>query len=322
MEDVRGLFEKTLDTQEGFRADCPRCQRDGKFRLYWNDTKNLGCCFTAGCMWEGSRGGVSLYRLKAWVRKEGIQYFSHSRVVEVEKPKDDKILLPKEYKLLDELEQEDRDGVYAYLLGRGIMRRTLRDMKVGYCSTGKFWGYIIFPVLDADGNVIYWQGRRYKQRTPKFYNPKASNKKDIFYQIGGNSGTRKLIIVESIMNALTLAGAETPTRWAVIALLGHSLSEVQREHILCYERNLQEVIIALDPDAQKDAPEMASSISGLNFNVKIAEIPTGEDLNSLGRMKSWELLGSATLYRKDEHVKSRANLSMKGGFEYDGYRLR
>jgi len=314
--DVRDYFEQTWDTGEGFRAMCPRCG-DDKGKFYFNEEKGVGCCFHAGCPWNANQGGVGLFRLRAYMRREGIKFTRPS--IHIERPKDDAVVLPEGYQLLDEIPNPLRQTLYAYLQSeRGLMRQTIQMMKVGYCTTGKFWGYFIFPVFDLEGNVIYWQGRRFKNRALKFWNPAASNKKEICYQIGGTVLTRRIIIVESIMNALTLVGSGIPSRWAVIALLGKTMSEQQRERVLAYERHLREVVIALDPDTRSRGEDIdiAQSLSGYGFVVRIAEFPKGEDVNSVGRLEAWSLIESATLYRPAQQTRMRVKANVPGAFEW------
>lgn len=292
--DLRSLFDKVIDTSEGFRTCCPRCG-DEKFKLYWNEEKELGCCFHVGCQWLFSKGGITKHRLLAFMKQEGISY-SYTRLHKVERPKEADIKLPEEFKLLDELEEGERQMVCSYLTSRGLRLRTLRRMKVGYCSTGKFWGYIIFPVMNSEGEVVYWQGRQYKQRKAKFYNPKASNKKEVFYQIGGGPRTRRVIIVESIINALTLVRSDEMGKDAVIALLGKTMSEQQRQHILSYERSLREIVVLLDPDAAKEAVSIAAQLEGYGIGIRLAVVPQGTDVNTLGATETWNRIGSAPLY--------------------------
>ncbi len=301
-EELANLFDRVLETAEGFRANCPRCG-DDKLKLYVNVEKRVGACFHQDCSWHPSKGGVTEFRLRAWMRKEGIHY---TTTQVTERPKDADLALPPEYKLLDELEDSIKEAVYAYLMSRGLKRRTLQKMKVGYCPDGKFYGYIIFPVMDAEGKVIYWQARAFKTRKAKFYNPKASNKKEILYQIGGTKLTRSIVIVESIINALTLDNGVEQTAWAIIALLGKTMSEQQRQHILSYERTLREVTIALDPDAAREAVSVASQLSGFGFVVRIAQVPRGQDINSLGRLQAWERIERATVFNPAKGIAARS----------------
>ena len=279
MENIENYFPETFPTNEGWKADCPYCGKTK--RLYWNVEKNIGCCMTADCAWHYSRGGVTAYRLRALVKKEGIRYTQPTRIIE--RPKDLESKLPEEFKLLDELDASLRDSLYAYLNSRGILTKTLKRQQVGYCEQGSLWGYIIFPVFDSEGKVIYWQGRRFKDRKQKFFNPPASNKKEIFYQLGGSIQTKHLIVVESIFNALTLDTGRPFRRTAVIALLGKTLSEHQLDHIRSYDKYLRDVVLALDPDAMQDTIQIAKKLTDCGFIVRIARVPDGEDLNSLGR---------------------------------------
>lgn len=307
-ETVEHLFGESFPTNEGFRANCPNCG-DSEKKFYYNTEKNVGCCFHSNCSWNKEQGGATEYRIRAYLRREGIQYrTSHHHKITEEPPKDDANILPEGYQLLADCDSGEM--VQAYLETRGLRSKTLRRMKVGYCESGRFKGYIIFPVLNAEEEVIYWQGRQFKERKSKFYNPKASNKKEIFYQIGGNYRSKKIILVESIINALTLDTGAPPSKYAIIALLGKNMSDFHREHILSYERNLEEVIIALDPDATAtgtDSADIAQRLSGYGFLVYIAVFPKGQDINSVGSAKAWQVINSAIRYNSAQRTQTRSN---------------
>ena len=275
---------------------------DGGRRFAFNEEKRVGCCFHATCNWFYQRGGVSEQTLTSFFKRQGIPY----RIPEtINRSIKGAMELPKEYELLDELAPLDlRDNLFAYLASRGLPKKIVRAANVGYCKTGKYWGYLIFPVTDQEGAVQYWQARRYKNREPKFWNPASSKKKELVYRI-----TRKVekparvVIVESIINALTIISLEN-RKDLVIAILGKTLSDFQRDHILQYKRWLLEVVIALDGPQERDdtkhaAVVIATSLEGIIPAVKIAKFPEGEDVNSIGREKSWDLINKAIVFHKD-----------------------
>jgi len=297
---LRSLFPQIMETSEGFKTNCPRC-KDRTMRLYINEEKGVGCCFHQECDWYKDRGGVTAARLRAWFGQR-VRY-QEPQVLEPAKGAD--VRLPKEYQLLDELDEDLSESVYDYLESRGFMRKTLRQMRVGYCERGRHWGYIIFPVFNANGEVVYWQGRRFKNREPKFFNPASSKKAGLVYQLGQSTHPKSIILVESIMNALTLATGSDTVGQLIMALLGSSLSDQQLDHILCYEKYLHEIIIAMDGDAQRAAVEMAKRLYSdyRSFAVKIAQFPQTEDINALGRERSWRLIYNAAVYNPRSHAE-------------------
>jgi hypothetical protein len=295
--EVQGYFEQVWETSEGFKSNCPACG-DHEKKFAWNTQKGVGCCFHSSCRFYVGHGGVTLRRLNAWFSGKGIEPVI-PEVIEAAPEAD--VSLPEEFELVQDLGKQDRENIYAYLASRDLPRRIIDKAKVGYCSSGKFWGYIILPIFDEEGSVAYWQGRRFKNREPKFWNPKSSKKSDLVYCVSRCMRPQRIVVVESAINALTLESLERG-RTMIMAILGKSLSEAQRDRILMYEKNLRELIIALDGDARRDTVSVADKFDGI-VTVKIANIPDGEDINSLGREKAWKLIHRAEVYNSRKRME-------------------
>lgn len=297
MEDVSGYFGKVWETREGWKANCPRCG-DTEKKFYWNTEKNVGCCFHSDCSWFYLKAGVTSGRLVAFFTSQGVNYDAPEVIQDSEEAD---VSLPKEFRLIKDLKSELRNTLYSYLSHRHIPKGLVKKAKIGYCETGKRWGYMILPVFD-NGEVVYWQGRRFKNREPKFYNPKSSRKSELVYSISSSKRPDKVVVVESIMNALTLESVGA-TKSVIVAILGKSLSDAQRDKILYMEKWVKELVIALDGDARRDTVELADKFKGIIPAVKIANIPDGEDINSLGREKAWELIWKAEVYDSSRRME-------------------
>lgn len=289
---VRNLFESVTNTPEGFKTQCPFCNHAGK-TLAWNEEKSLGCCFSIDCDFYYRKGGVSEAELKSFFGERSV----YTKTLESTRKDDPE--LPKEFQLLQDLRPGLKDAVTEYLLSRGLLKKVLEQAMVGYCSTGKFWGYIVFPVV-INGDVVYWQARRFKKRTPKFYNPASTRKSEWLYRLGRGKQPKGAVIVESVINALTLV-TEKGLGWSVYVLLGKTISDTQIREVGKHRDRLREIVIALDGDARREALELAKRLHGTIPSVKVAAIPDGEDLNSLGREKAWDLIYAAQLYKPQEH---------------------
>jgi len=296
---IRQLFAKIWDTAEGFRANCPRCE-DTKGKLYFNEQKKVGCCFHEECAWFKDRGGVTERRLRAFLTKAGVSY-AEPEVVKAAPEAD--VKLPDEFVPLDDLDDSLFEDISGYLESRGLTARAVQRAHLGYCEKGRFWGYIVFPVFNEDGEVVYWQGRRYKKREPKFYNPKSSLKTDLVYHIGDGKRPKVIVLVESIINAMTLDSGYPMHTVTIFALLGKAMSEEQMNTILLYEKCVKEVVIALDDDAWDEAVAIASRLDGVVPSVRIASVPRGRDINELGRAKSWDLIHHAAPFSSDRRME-------------------
>jgi hypothetical protein len=225
-----------------------------------------------------------------------------SYVTTVIESEETEVKLPEEFELLKDLENPIRESVCSYLASRGLNKKLLDMMQVGYCRSGRSWGYIIFPVFNAEGEVVWWQGRRYKKREPKFYNPKASYKSELVYCVGVARRPKKIILVESIINALTIGSFEHSKR-LVFAIFGKSLSDAQLHRILVYEKCLEGVVVALDRDAWPESVKIADRLAGILPIVKIAKFPPDVDINDVGRQAAWDIIEQAQPYFKDSRMQ-------------------
>lgn len=295
--DILRYFPKIRRTHEGFNACCPRCG-DRAFRLSWNLEKNIGCCFHAECQWHTSKGGVTRKRLLAFFGETpGLIPTAATEILE--QAEDLEVSLPKEFQPIKKLNGYLQESLFDYFESRGIPKRLVLLAKVGYCTEGRLWGYLIFPVMDEQGQVAWWQGRRFKNRTPKFFNPPSQRKGELLYRVDYPKRPHRMILVESIFNVLTLSSGDSH-RVLVLGLLGKTMTGEQREKITFYERCAKELIVALDPDAKREAVDIASQFSGIFPSIRIAQFPEGEDVNSVGRERAWGIIDHAPAYN-DRH---------------------
>jgi DNA primase len=294
-EDVTRFFPRIKETHEGFQAQCPMCER-GDFTLSWSVEKNVGACHHASCPWYTGRGGVTLKRLLGFFHWKGTEEYV-PEIIQVSAEAD--VKLPEEFRLISDLDFNLKDTLLSYLAFRGFDRKTVYRAKIGYCEDGKFWGYLIAPVFD-NGEVVYWQGRRFKNRTPKFYNPQSSRKSELLYCFRQIRKPKRIVLVESIFNTLTLVGESHSN--LILGLLGKSLSVEQLDKILIY-RNVTEIAVALDPDAIRDAIAIASQLVSLVEKVTIPIFPFKEDINSLGKQRSWEIISKAEQFKEKNRMK-------------------
>lgn len=294
-------FSVVKETSEGFKACCPMCE-DKEFKLSVNTEKGVMCCFHAHCPWFYEKGGATARRLEAFFSKHGIPY----RIPENLKrtPVGD-VALPDDFEILDELPDRLSDDLYTYLQNRGLHRKIIRAAQVGYCQKGKYWGYFIFPVPDEEGSVQYFQARRFKNREPKFRNPASTKKTELLYRLGTAAKPRRIVLVESIINVMTITSLKNQ-RDLVLGIFGKTISEIQKDYVLQYQKWLRELIVALDGPQERDntkhaAVQIAKAFEGAVPAVKIAQFPEGEDVNSVGREKSWDIIERAKTFQRNKN---------------------
>lgn len=298
--EASSFFSVIKETHEGWKAHCPMCGNND-WTLHWNTEKQVGTCHHSSCPWYTERGGVTFKRLAGFFRWKGGQQDHLPEVIQASPEAD--IQLPKEFQLIENLDSSLRENLLAYLELRGFHKKIVHRARLGYCSSGEFWGYLIAPVFD-NGEVVYWQGRRFKNRNPKFWNPASSRKNDLLYRIGSSRRPRRIVLVESIFNAITLeAVSDNHHSDLILGLLGKSISAEQIDKILVYRRYVREIVIALDPDAINRTVEIAAQLSSVFPSVKIPLFPEGEDINSLGREKAWDIIYQAGTYNERTRMR-------------------
>ena len=98
-------------------------------------------------------------------------------------------------------------------------------------------------------------------------------------------------MVEGVFDAIFAGNA--------VALLGSTLREESKlfQHII---RNDSSVFIALDPDAEQKAINIARTLIKYDIEVWKIDLPKGEDVSSIGKESFAELKKSAILMRDDQ----------------------
>jgi len=192
------------------------------------------------------------------------------------------VTLPEGYKLIGTGTSITHNLVVKYLKKRGFKIPSLQLAGVGYCAVGEYQNRIIIPYY-AQGELIYFNARRYMDVGSKFKNPSYEElgvgKNTIIYNIDALAIYKKIYAVESATNALTLGPKSIGTG-------GKSLSSNQLSSII--RSPVERVSIMLDDDAYDKAIDLALELS-LHKKVKVVRFPKGKDVNDLGKKITREL---------------------------------
>lgn len=127
-----------------------------------------------------------------------------------------------------------------------LTRRRINPIKwkMGYCYKGKYYGHIILPILDQDGNCIYWIARSLYGQKPKYLNPPADlfevDKSCVLFSENWQFDDRDIFITEGVFDAIALI----ELGFNAIAIFGKMLSHVQIDII----KKAQNIILAFDSD--------------------------------------------------------------------------
>ncbi len=285
-----------------YLALCPGC---GKFKLAINVDKQKWQC------WRCSQGGG----IKALCRFLSIKEFSDGtqdirklrQYYTAPKTQDSiRILntgeLPKEFtKIGTKIGSFMEKRATSFLYNRGVTDRQIQDWNLGYCISGPYSGFLIIPVVDLEGKVRTWQGRRIFGGGDKNANP--SNVDKIPFNLQYAKDYPGIIIVEGPFDAMATHSRLSQTmNLSSIALMGHTCSPLLARQIINYVRP-KWMWIALDPDVSRGECERMAGLfknEGLE-TVKICFLT--KDPDEVVNIEEWRTI----LAQSEETVIRRVN---------------
>jgi DNA primase len=181
-----------------------------------------------------------------------------------------------------------------YLKDRGLTKEDILFWKIGYCSTGEYAGRVVVPSFNLNGNVNYYIGRTYEDNWKKYMNPSVS--KDLIFNELYIDWNSDIVIVEGIFDAIKATNA--------IPILGSTLRENSRlfREII---KNDPAVYIALDPDAEKKAERLITSL--LNYDVEVYKVPIPQNMD-VGDMTKEQFID---LKHQSSRIKNQDYFLMK-----------
>lgn len=290
--DVKGVLQS-----EQLQVNCPRCQEreglsypDGKYNLEINTSKRVFRCWKcdeprfSGSLEKlirlyGSHSDYELY--KSYASILGDVDYSDNRNNEDDDEYEQKIKLPDEMISFANLDPTDTDHfeAYNYLINdRKLTRDIILKYRLGFCIEGRYKKRIIIPSYTTDGDVNYFVARTYDSKEKrKYLNPKLV--KDIIFNEGLINWDFTVNLVEGAFEMLSI-----PTN--TVPMLGKTLGETLFNALNKHKPNL---IIALDPDAYKDALSIYYMIYtiyvGYEDRIKILKLPNNDDLDEIRKNK-------------------------------------
>ena len=183
-----------------------------------------------------------------------------------------------------------------YLKERGITQADIVKYNIGYCSEGLYFGRIIVPSYDENGDLNYFVARSYyKEERMKYKNPPVNRDVIVFdNQINWNE---PIILCEGVFDSFSI-------KRNCIPLLGKFLLSKLKNKII--EKGVKEVTIMLDSDAIADSTKHTDYF--LKNGIKVRNIiPTDKDAGEMGFKKVNELLKGAKQTGWDDLVLSKLN---------------
>jgi hypothetical protein len=222
--------------------------------------------------------------------------------------------LPREFQFIRE---SDDNEFTQSLIDKGLSVEMMIRNKIGFCDSGKYEGYVIFPFYE-DGEEVYFQGRAaYRElldnpKTKK-KNPDSKNgmgKNSWLYGIDRAKKGCRMALIEGTLDQISLQDHldRLHDDFCAVSLQGTTLSFPSPDrHPLNSQWGKikhfdpEEVLIVFDPDAFHKAKELAKILCITGLNARAVQL-VGGDPNEIMRMPN----GDAILLE-----------SLRGGSEFD-----
>ena len=234
---ILGPIKRSNKTNDFF--DCPFCN-DTKGHLGVHRTKKIFSCFKCG-----SSGRVENLDIPVSEFRSRVNKFLHKEP----KPTMNTISLslPEFYKPI-----EKGSGIaYEYLKKRMVTLEEIKRFKIGFCNGGVFQDRIIVPIYN-DHRLVFYVGRTYLNRVPKYLNAPVPKNGTIFKTFDGR--VKLAVITEGVFDALRV-GKVAPA----ISLLGKIVNgKAQAQSIF---NSADKVLVMFDKDAVKDCVLAAMELS-------------------------------------------------------------
>jgi len=210
-----------------------------------------------------------------------------------------KLQLPSEFKQLHFKPKgfnPEYNQAINYLKERGITQADIVKYNIGYCSEGLYFGRVIVPSYDENGDLNYFVARSYyKEERMKYKNPPVNRDVIVFEnQINWNE---PITLVEGVFDSFSV-------KRNCIPLLGKFLLSKLKNKII--EKGVKDITILLDSDAIADSTKHTDYFIKNGINVKNI-IPKGKDAGDMGFKAVRELLKRATQTGWDDLVLSKLN---------------
>lgn len=286
---------------------CPKCKHHKK-KLSVNLEKDKFKCWICDFSGKSIRRLVQRYgnyvQQKTWNELSGIVEITEYEKIFFAEQKDeekiDPISLPAEFQTLC-----NRDvGLSSlparrYLRERGLSKEDILFWKIGYAVSGEYAGRVIIPSFNLDGNIDYFIARTYENDWKRYLNPPTP--KDIIFNELYIDWNSDIIIVEGVFDAIKAKNA--------IPILGSTLREGSRlfKELI---KNDPAIYIALDPDAEKKAEKLISTLLSYDAEVYKIDIPAGKDVGDMSHEEFLERKSTAKLIKDSDYMLIKKIMSL------------
>jgi DNA primase len=187
--------------------------------------------------------------------------------------------LPEGFFELSKSKSPIKQQVLNYLYSRNITNQDILKYGIGYSITGSFENMVIIPSYNSEQNLNYYVGRSFNPDSYKKHALAQTSKDIIGFELFINWDL-PIIICEGVFDAITVRNNAIP-------LFGKKIPDILIKKII--ENKVQDVYIALDNDALKEAISHAEKLMNYGKTVYLMELD-GKDPNEIGHEHFIELL--------------------------------
>ena len=291
---LQEILGKSEQSGEEYLFNCPLHEHH-KPKLSINIHKNVGKCWVCGKSWPALRllfkqfGTVE--QINRWNTINKIVDLSEHKTAKIKQ----QIKLPKEFKTLvtKQYSEVDRQAL-EYLVSRNVTKQIVYKYKIGYCSSGEYRNRIIIPSFNRFGKLDYFVGRSYNSKQQPYLNP--SNEHGLVFNELLIDWSKNVILTEGTFDAIFHDNC--------IPLLGSTLNE-QSELFTSTIEHSDEIILALDPDADKKQKKIASLYKSYGITVYDIDVSGFKDLALMPDSIFQERLKNKTEYNYRSEFLSR-----------------
>jgi len=288
-------------TRGWMKGDCPNCGRKDKFGLHIGYYRTN--CFVCGYHPTPFNLVLDLEGLDNYneVKKFLGNYVGKTYIEpKIERIERKETVLPDGFKSLIFGKSRISKLARSYIVKRGFDPEELSYKGWGYCTTGKYMGYIIIPFYEK-GNLIYFNARLFVGNGPKYNNPNIEDfgigKSMLLYNIDALSIYEEVYLTEGAINAETMGDNG-------IATGGKKISTYQESMIL--KSPIKKITLLLDPDAINESIEVAMYMSNYK-KVRIIKLPDNLDVNDIGYEKTKEMIDNVDFMDYNTLLKLKNN---------------
>lgn len=259
-----------------YQFNCPLCAEhnggipDGKFNLEVNMEKQKFLCWK-DMETENMKGSIS-YLIKRFgsvslyeAYKSEILNLKRLKLYDINyysgitfEAQESFISLPKTFKKIDLAHCSDQ-RVVSYCLKRRIEQGIIDKFNIGYTTwdeKDKSWANrIIVPSYDSFGDLNYFVGRDFTEKSKQKYKNCDAEKKEIVFQESHINPDSDIILVEGTLDCIYANNT--------IPFLGKTISKDTELYRFLYNKANARIIIAIDADT--DIEETKKIYNLLNF---------------------------------------------------------